>query len=321
MRHPPVVSRRKFLATTAAAAVFLGGLLPAGWASAAVPKGAEPKVVATISIIGDWAKVVGGNDIDLTTLVGPDGDPHEYEPVPADSIAIGKADVVLENGFGLEHWLDKLYTAANATGTRVVLTKGIDVRHVPESEGDRPNGKDDDRDPHAWQSVKNAEVMVDNIRDAFIQVDPSHAAGYTARAAAYEKQLDALDTYATQQIHSIPASRRKLVTSHDAFGYFGQRYGMDISRSALESVTTEAADPSAQQIAQVVTEIKSSGVPVIFLENIQNPKLIDQIASEAHVKVGPPLYSDALGKPGTDGGTYLKMMRYNVDTLVKALKP
>ncbi len=321
MRYPAVISRRMFLRAAAAAAVFLGGLLSVDRASAAVPGGTKPKVVATTSIIGDWAKVVGGNDVALTTLVGPDGDPHEYEPVPADSIAIGEADVVLENGFGLEHWLDKLYTAASAAGTRVVITKGIEVRHVPGGGGDRPDGKDDDRDPHAWQSVKNAEVMVDDVRDALIQVDPSHAAGYTARAAAYEKQLVALDTYAMQQIHSIPASRRKLVTSHDAFGYFGQRYGIDISRSALESVTTEAADPSARQIAEVVEAIRSSGVPVIFLENIQNPKLIDQIASEADVKVGPPLYSDALGKPGTDGDTYLKMMRYNVDTLVKAVKP
>ncbi len=319
MHHSPNLTRRTFLG--AAAAVFLAVSLPAKWAGAAVAPGTKPKVVATISIIGDWAEVVGGNDVDLTTLVGPDGDPHEYEPVPADSIALGRADVVLENGFGLEHWLDKLYASANAAGTRVVITNGIDVRHVPEGEGDRPNDKDDDRDPHAWQSVANAEVMVGNIRDALVKVDPAHAAGYTSRAAAYTRQLDALDRYAKQQVQSIRANRRKLVTSHDAFGYFGKRYGLDISRSALESVTTEAADPSAQQIAKVVDEIKSSGVPVIFLENIQNPKLIDQIASEAHVKVGPPLYSDALGRPGTDGDTYLTMMRYNVDTLAKALKP
>ncbi len=260
MRRPPNLTRRTFLGAAAAAAV-LAVSLPATWAAAAVPPGAKPKVVATTSIIGDWAKVVGGNDVDLTTLVGPDGDPHEYEPVPADSIAIGRADVVLENGFGLEHWLDKLYASANAAGTRVVITDGIDVRHVPEGEGDRPNGKDDDRDPHAWQSVENAEVMVGNVRDALVKADPAHAAGYTARAAAYDEQLDALDRYAKRQVHSIPADRRKLVTSHDAFGYFGQRYGMDVSRSALESVTTEAADPSAQQIARSSTRSNRRACP------------------------------------------------------------
>jgi ABC-type Zn uptake system ZnuABC Zn-binding protein ZnuA len=190
---------------------------------------------------------------------------------------------------------------------------------VPQNEGERPNGKDDDRDPHAWQSVKNATVMVGNIRDALVKADPAHADDYKARADAYIKQLNELDVWVKEQINSIPEGRRKLFTSHDAFGYFGQRYGLDISRSALESVTTEAADPSARQIADVVDQIKASGVPVIFLENIQNPKLINQIATEANVKVGPPLYSDALGQPGTDGDTYLKMIRYNVQTVVKAL--
>jgi zinc/manganese transport system substrate-binding protein len=281
----------------------------------------KPKVVATISIIGDWVKAVGGDDVELKTLVGPDGDPHEYEPVPADSITLSKADLVFENGFGLENWLDKLYTSAGGKATRVIITTGVDVRHVPQAEGERPNGKDDDRDPHAWQSVKNAAVMVGNIRDALKTADPAHADGYASRADAYIKQLNELDNWTMEQIHTIPEARRKLVTSHDAFGYFGNRYGVDISRSALESVTTEAADPSAKQIADVVEQIKASGVPVIFLENIQNRKLIDQIAAEAKVKVGPPLYSDALGKPGTDGDTYLKMIRYNVTTLVKALKP
>ena len=319
MHRWPLLARRRFLG--AAAAAFLGGMLPVGRAVAVVAPGTKPKVVATFSILGDWARVVGGTDIDETTLVGPDGDPHEYEPVPADSVAVGRADVILENGLALEHWLDKLCTAADATGMRVVVTNGIDVRHVPQGEGDRPNGKDDDRDPHAWQSVRDAELMVDHIRDALVQVDPAHAAGYASRAAAYQRQLEALDRYAMQQVHSIPANHRKLVTSHDAFGYFGQRYGMDVSRSALESVTTEAADPSAQQIAAVVDQIKASGVPVIFLENIQNPKLINQLAAEAGVTVGPPLYSDALGKPGTGGDTYLKMMRSNVDALARALRP
>jgi len=283
--------------------------------------GTKLKVVATISIIGDWVENVGGADVDLTTLVGPDGDPHEYEPVPADSITLSQANLVFENGLGLETWLDKLYDGSDSKATRVAVTKGIDVRRVSETEGESPNGKNDDRDPHAWQSVKNAEQIVANIRDALVAADPANAADYTARGDAYIKKLGDLDQWTLAQIQSLPPQRRKLVTSHDAFGYFGQRYGMDISRSALESVTTEASDPSAQQLAQVEDDIKASGVPVIFLENIQNPKLINQIASDTGVTVGPPLYSDALGQPGTPGDTYLNMIHYNVQTLVKALKP
>jgi zinc/manganese transport system substrate-binding protein len=301
------------------ALVALAALLVLGFAPVAARADGKPKVIATISIIGDWVHIVGGNDVDLTTLVGPDGDPHEYQPVPSDSIAISQADLVFENGFGLETWLDKLYTSAQSKAMRVVITDGVDVRHVPETEGERPNGKDDDRDPHAWQSVRNAAQMVANIRDALIKADPAHAADYKSRGDAYIAQLNDLDAWVQNTINMIPKEHRKLVTSHDAFGYFGQRYGVDISRSALESVTTEAADPSARQIANVVDQIRASGVPVIFLENIQNPKLIDQIANEANVKVGPPLYSDALGQPGTEGDTYVKMITYNVKTLVKAL--
>jgi len=288
-------------------------------ADSAPPPPPRLKVVATISIIGDWASIVGGNDIELKTMVGPDSDPHEYEPVPSDVIFVSQANLILQNGIALESWLDKLVTSAQSKAMRVVVTDGIEIRHVRAPGEQRPNGKDDDRDPHAWQSVKNAATMVANIRDALANADPAHAADYKARAEAYIKQLDELDAWVIVQIKSIPPAHRKLVTSHDAFGYFGERYGMDISRSALESVTTEAADPSARQIADVVEQIKASGVPVIFLENIQNRKLIDQIAAEAKVKVGPPLYSDALGKPGTDGETYVKMIRYNVQTLVKAL--
>lgn len=274
------------------------------------------RVIATTSIIGDWVRAVGGGGIDLTTLVGPDGDPHEYEPVPADSIELSRAQIVFENGLGLENWLDKLYRASGSSARRMVVTDGIQPLHTSES-SDSPA---DDLDPHVWQNVRNAAIMVGNIRDALMRIDPAHAADYALRAKEYTAELNDLDAWAQQQIATIPPARRKLVTSHDAFGYFGQRYGMDVNRSALESVTTEAADPSANQIAEVVEQIRATGVPVIFLENIQNPTLIKQIASEANVKVGPPLYSDALGPPGSSGDTYIKMIRYNVQTLVNALR-
>lgn len=305
-------------AAAAFVALFFGLVVCDAGTAGSPPK---LKVVATTSIIGDWAKNVGQDDIDLTTLVGPDGDPHEYEPVPADSMVLSNANLIFENGLGLEHWLDKLCSSAGSKATRVALTNGIAVRHVPQSEGSRPNGREDDRDPHVWQNIQDAALMVGNIRDALEKADPAHARIYAARAAAYIRQLEDLDAKVMKDIHAIPEGRRKLVTSHEAFGYFGQRYGMNVQRSALESVTTEAADPSARQIANVVEQIRASGVPVIFLENIENPKLINQIANEAGVRVGPPLYSDALGKPGTVGDTYIKMMLYNDNVLTKALKP
>ena len=284
----------------------------------ATPDNGKLKVVATTSIIGDWVKIVGGDYVDLKTLVGCDGDPHEYEPVPADSIALANASVVFANGLGLENWLDKLMASARSKAVRIALTDSIQIRRVPTGE-QTSSTESGDGDPHAWQNIQNAAIMVAHIRDALAKADPSHADQFRANCAAYTAQLNNLDAWAIQQIHSIPPDRRKLVTSHDAFGYFGQRYGIDISGGTLKSVTTEASDPSAQQIAQVVEEIKSSHAPVIFLENIENPRLIQTIASAAHVQVGPPLYTDALGQPGSAGDTYLKMIRYNVDTLVKAL--
>jgi zinc/manganese transport system substrate-binding protein len=277
------------------------------------------KVVATTSIIGDWVNTIGGADVDLTTLVGPDGDPHEYEPVPSDASALARSDLIFENGLGLETWLDKLYRSSQSKAKLIVVTRGIDPRRIPTIETGSFGPATEEFDPHAWQDVRSAMVMVGNIRDALLKADPAHAAEFKARTDAYIKQLDQLDRWVQTQIDTLPKNRRNLVTSHDAFGYFGRRYGVDVTRSALESVTSEASDPSALQIAEVISQIKSTGVPVIFLENIQNPKLIDQIAADARVKVGPALYSDALGQPGTPGDTYIKMIRYNTKSIVDAL--
>jgi zinc/manganese transport system substrate-binding protein len=203
----------------------------------------EPKlnVVATTSIVGDWVRIVGGDNVELTTLVGPDGDPHEYEPLPSDEIAVADSKVIVENGLGLEAWLDKLYASSQSKAMRVVAANGIEVRHAPATEtasisGDNP----DERDPHAWQDVADAAVMVANIRDGLVKADPAHATEYRARADDYLKQLAKLDQWVRLQINTLPPRRRTLVTSHDAFGYFGQRYGVDVTRNALESVTSEA---------------------------------------------------------------------------------
>ncbi len=269
------------------------------------------RVVVTTSIIADWIHIVGGDSIELQTLVGPDGDPHEYEPVPADSISLSRADLIFENGLGLESWLDKMCQTAQTRAIRVVVTAGIPIRYLPGSR---------EPDPHAWHNVADAIIMVGNVRDGLSKADPSHAGQYQSRAATYIHELQDLDTWVRKQVETIPPARRKIVTTHDAFGYFGDRYGFDISRSILESVTTEASDPSARQIAEVVEKIRASGVPVIFVENIQSPRLIVQIAAEANVRVGPALYSDALGQPGSDGDSYIKMIQYNVKKIVKELK-
>jgi zinc/manganese transport system substrate-binding protein len=289
--------------------VLLGGLrMPARAAAAEHPL----QVVATSSIIGDWVKTVGADDVALTVIVGADGDPHEYQPVPGDSVALFDANIVFENGLGLENWLDKIYSASQSHALRVVVSAGVDVRHVP--------GHENDPDPHVWQSVKNAVTMVGNIRDALIKADAEHRADYFARASRYIAELNNLDAWTQRQINMIPASHRKLITLHNAFGYFGQRYGLDVSSSILDSMTTEAADPSARQIADEIDQIRASGVPVIFVENIENPRLVNQVADGAGVRVGPPLYSDALGPAGTSGDTYVKMIRHNVEAIVKSLQ-
>ena len=271
-------------------------------------------VVATFSILGDLVQTVAGNNFQVHTLVGPDGDTHTYEPIPADGVALAQANLIFENGLGFETWLDKLYSASASKAKRVVVTTGVTPGQI--AIGDAAG----QTDPHAWQDVSYAMGMVNTIRDTLVAEDPGHAAAYQANAAAYLKQLQDLDGTIQQQASLIPADRRKLVTNHDALGYFAKRYGFQVIGSALGSISTEASEPSAAEIAKLTDEIKSAGVPAIFTENIENSAVIAQVAQEAGVKVAPPLYTDALGKPGTNGETYLKMMRYNIDTIVAALK-
>jgi zinc/manganese transport system substrate-binding protein len=278
------------------------------------PAGAKLNVVATFSILGDLVQTVAGDNIQLHTLVGPDGDTHTYEPIPADGVALSQAQVIFENGLGFETWLDKLYTASASKATRVVVTSGVTPGRfaIGAAAGET--------DPHAWQDVTYSMGMVNIIRDTLAAQDPAHAAAYQANAAAYLQQLQDLDSYIQRQSGSLPAARRKLVTNHDALGYFAKRYGYQVIGDVLGAISTEASEPSAAEIARLIDEIKSAGVPAIFTENIENSAVISQVAQEAGVRVAPPLYTDALGKPGTAGDSYLKMMRYNIGTIVAALK-
>ncbi len=265
-------------------------------------------VVATFSILGDLVRNVGGDRIALTTLVGPDGDAHTFEPTPQDGVRLARARVVFENGLGFEPWLDDLYRSADADGTRVVASRGV-----------RPRELDGEEDPHAWQDVRNAELMVRNVRDGLIAADPAGAAVYRANAARYLRELERVDRFVAGQIAAIPPERRRLVTDHDAFGYFSARYGIPVVGSVLGSVSTEAGDPSAGQVADLARRIRATGVPAIFAENIANPDAARALAAAAGVRFGPPLYSDALGPVGSPAATYLGLMRHNARALHDSL--
>ena len=248
----------------------------------------------------------------VTTLVGPNGDAHVYAPTPGDAKKLAAAAIVFVNGLGLEGWMPRLVTASGSKAPVIVLTKGITPLKT----------EDDDRagrlaiDPHAWQSVADAKIYVANIRDELDAVDPAGKPTYNANAAAYLGKLDALDAEVRAAIAAIPADRRKIITTHAAFGYFGAAYGL--SFIAPEKVSTEA-EPSAKDIARIITQIKREKIPAVFLENIADPRLMDQIARETGAAIGGSLYSDALSAPGGPAATYIDMMRHNVHEFVKAL--
>ncbi|KQZ13610.1 metal ABC transporter substrate-binding protein [Mesorhizobium sp. Root554] len=302
---------------------------------AAQPALAEPlKVVASFSIIGDFARNVGGDRVAVTTIVGPDGDAHVYEPSPADAVAMASAGVVLVNGLHFEGFLQRLVEASATKASIVELTKGVKaIEFKPEfAEEEEGNAKaehhDHDQasheghdhgpvDPHAFQSVANAKIYVGNIADAFCKADAAGCDGYKANASAYIQKLDALDGEIHASIDAIPLEKRVVITSHDAFGYFEHEYGLTFL--APQGVSTDA-EPSAADVARLVEQIRADKAAAIFVENITNPRLIEQIASETGIKVGGTLYSDALSQPGGPAGTYIDMMRNNIAQIKGAIK-
>jgi zinc/manganese transport system substrate-binding protein len=279
---------------------------------AAEPALAEPtiKVVATFSILGDLVKNVGGERVEVTTLVGPNGDAHVYEPSPGDARTLRDAQLVVVNGLGLEGWMTRLIAASATKASTVVASQGITPRKM----------KDEHQhlviDPHAWQSIANARTYVVNIRDGLIKADPAGTSGYEANAAAYLAKLDALKNEVRAAIGKIPADHRRVITTHDAFGYFGAAYAMEFI--APEGVSTES-EASAQDMAKIITQIKRAKIPAVFMENISDPRMIQQIARETGAKIGGTLYSDALSAPGGPASTYLDMMRNNVREFSAAL--
>jgi zinc/manganese transport system substrate-binding protein len=292
---------------TAGPATASGGGGPAPGAAA----GRLP-VVASFSVLADLVRSVGGERVEVTTLVGPGQDAHTFEPAPTHGAALSRATLVFENGLGFEGWLDRLYAASGSRARRVVVTEGISAR--------KGDDADDEIDPHVWHDVQHAMHEVGVIRDALVQADPSGAATYRANAERYLAELRALDGWVVEQVRSLPEERRKLVTNHDSLGYFASRYGFAVVGAAIPGVSTETSEPSAADLAGLIGRIKQARVPALFAENASNPRVLERIAREAGVAVAPPLYTDALGQPGEPVDTYAKMVRYNVSTIVTALK-
>ena len=242
-------------------------------------------------------------------LVGPDGDAHVYDPAPSDARKVADAKLVFVNGLGFEGWLSRLVAASGTKAPVVVASTGIAPRSRLE------HGRSE-TDPHAWQSVANAKNYVTTIRDALIAADPSGQADYEAHAAAYLGQLDALEGGLRTAIAAIPADHRKVISTHDAFGYFERDYGIDFV--APQGVSTES-EPSARDVARIVTQIRQQRIPAVFLENITDPRMMKQIAQESGARIGGTLYSDALTGPKGDAPTYIDMIRHNVKQITTAL--
>jgi zinc/manganese transport system substrate-binding protein len=262
-------------------------------------------VVTSFSILGDLARNVGGDRVSITTLVGPDSDVHVYTPAPADAKKVADARLLVINGLGLEGWLPRLLQSSGSKAPIIIATKGI-----------APLRLGSDADPHAWQSVANARIYVVNISDALVAADPGDAEFFRANVKVYLAKLDALDREVREAIAKIPQNRRKVISTHDAFGYFAAAYGIEFI--APEGVSTES-EPSARDIAGIITQIKTSKIPAVFLENISDPRLIQRIAAETGAKVGGTLYSDSLTGENGDAPTYIELVRHNIRTLTSAL--
>jgi len=280
----------------------------------AAPAAAQEKlkVLASFSILGDLVQNVGGDRVEVGTVVGANGNAHVYAPSPADSRRIVAAKLVVVNGLGFEGWLDRLVKASDTKAPVVAASAGVKpLQRAGERDHDH-----DRTDPHAWQSVANVKIYVANIRDALSKVDPAGQGAYAANAAAYLAKLDALDQEVKDTVAKIPPDRRRVITSHNAFGYFQSAYG--IAFIAPQGMSTEA-EPSAKDLAAIIALIRREKISAVFLENVTDERLIRQVASETRAKIGGTLYSDALTEPNGPAPTYIDLIRHNVRQLAAAL--
>jgi zinc/manganese transport system substrate-binding protein len=276
------------------------------------------KVIASFSILGDMVKNVGGDRVDVITLVGPNGDVHVFEPTPATAREVSEADLIVVNGLGLEGWIDRLIKASGYKGMVAVASRGVRPRQM--EEGEHEGGGKRGRlviDPHAWQDIRNGSLYVDNIAEALDSVDPAGASTYKANADAYRSKLIELDKWVRSELSGVPRQKRSMITTHDAFGYFGAAYGVRILSPM--GVSTES-EPSAGEVKKLIRQIKKEKITAVFMENVADPRMIRQIAEESGVMLGGELFSDALSKPGGPASTYIDMFKNNVTKIVSAMK-
>ncbi len=278
------------------------------------------KVIASFSILGDMVGNVGGDRVEVTTLVGPNGDAHVYQPTPAAAKAVGSANLVVVNGLGFEGWMDRLIQTSGYKGPIVVASRGIKPREMTtEEEEEHEQGAKHEHkiDPHAWQNLSNGLIYVENIAKGLSSVDPDGTAIYQANTDAYEAKLADLDRWVKAEFAGIPKPKRRMITSHDALGYFGAAYGITILSSM--GVSTES-EPSAGGIARLIKQVRQEKITAVFIENVTDPRLMEQVAKESGVKLGGELYSDALSKPGEAAPTYIDMFKNNVTKIVAAMR-
>lgn len=292
---------------------LLAGTAVAVLATAAATAPASAKTleaIASFTVLADMVRQVGGEHVHVTSMVPPNGDPHEYEPTPDDAKNIKGADVVFTSGLGLEGWFGRLTKASGYAGKPVIASDGIKTRKMEE------DGKTI-TDPHAWNSIPNAEIYVHNIEKALIKADPDDAAAFKENADKYEAKLKDLDAYAHAQVESVPKDERKVLTTHDALSYFGAVYGVKFLSPLGFSTENE---PSAAQVASVIKQIKAEHVQTYFFENSNDPRLVKQIADATGAQPGGELFVEALSPTDGPAPTYVDMFKYNVDKLVAGMK-
>lgn len=282
--------------------------------------GTKVKVIASFTILGDMVKNVGGNRVEVTTLVGPNGDVHVYEPTPAAAKAVSAAALVVVNGLGFEGWMDRLIRTSGYKGPVAVASLGIIPREMTSrEEAELENGAQHVHkiDPHAWQNLRNGLIYVDNIAKALSSVDPAGAAVYQANAAVYKAKLSDLDKWVRAEFAGIPEQKRRMITSHDALGYLGAGYGITILSPVGFSTESEA---SAGDIAKLIRQIRREKITAVFVENVTDPRLMEQVTRESGATMGGELYSDALSKPDGPAPTYIEMFKNNVAKIAAAMR-
>jgi zinc/manganese transport system substrate-binding protein/manganese/iron transport system substrate-binding protein len=289
----------------------LAGALSACGSATTTPGSGDLRVVATTTQLADFARNVGGDRVTVSQLLQPNVDPHEYEPTPGDVSAVSKAVVVIQQGVGLDDWLEPVLSNAGGKSTRIVASEGVPLLR---GDKDEPAG-----DPHIWLDPTNAILMVRNVATGLATADPSGAATYQANADRYIAALQALDSELAARIATVPAASRKIVTDHDAFGYFAKHYGIQVIGTVIPSLST-AAEPDAKDLARLVATIRREHVHTVFPESSVNPRLQRAIAEESGATLGKPLYGDTLGPAGTPGATYLGMMRSNMDAIIAGIR-